>query len=95
MTDLPVEKINKIRAWLEKEECAWLENCVASEIAKIQAEATNHPLASPHRTIGDPNAIPPESVDKIKEAAVLQTFLDVLKRMRAKDSLFQVAKLTI
>lgn len=95
MTDLPVEKIKKIREWLDKEECAWMESCVASEIAQIQAQATNLPLESPHRTIGDPNAIPPESVDMIKRAAILQTFLDVLKKMRDKNTEFKTAKLTI
>lgn len=95
MTELPVERVKKIRDWLDKEECAWLENCVASEIAQTQAQATNLPLESPHRTIGDPNAIPPESVDMIKRAAVLQTFLDVLKKMRDKTTVFQTVKLTI
>lgn len=95
MNDLPVEKIKKIREWLDKEECAWLENCVASEIAQAQAEATNLPLNQPHRTIGDPNAIPPESIDMIKRAAILQAFLDVLKKMRDKDTKFQTVKLSI
>lgn len=95
MSDLPVEKIKKIQDWLDKEECAWLENCVASEIAQAQAEATNLPLDQPHRTIGDPNAIPPESIGMIKRAAILQAFLDVLKKMRDKNTAFQTAKLTI
>lgn len=95
MSDLPVEKVKKIRDWLDKEECAWMENCIASEIAKAQAEATNLSLSKPHLTIGDPNAISSESVDMIKNAALLQTFLDVLKRMRDKETQFQVAKLTI
>lgn len=95
MADLPVEKIKKIREWLDKEECAWLENCVASQIAEIQSNATNGPLKQPHRTIGDPNAIPPESVDAIKRAAVLQTFLDVLRDMRLPETKFQDAKLTV
>lgn len=95
MTDLPVEKIKKIREWLDKEECAWLENCVASEIAQIQAQATNIPLEAPHRTIGHPTAFPDASVDMIKEAAILQTFLDVLKKMRDRNTEFKVAKLTI
>jgi hypothetical protein len=89
MSDLPVEKIKKIRDWLDKEECAWLENCVASEIAQAQAEATNLPLDQPHRTIGDPNAIPPESIDMIKNAAILQAFLDVLKRCATKTPDFR------
>lgn len=95
LSELPVEKIKKIRDWLDKEECAWLEQCVASEIAEIQAEATNAALSEPHRTIGDPNALPPAAIDKIKEAAVLQTFLDVLKKMRDQNAKFQTAKLTI
>lgn len=95
MTDLPIEKIKKIREWLDKEECGWMENCVASEIAQAQVQATNLPLDQPQRTIGDPNAIPPESMDMIKRAAILQTFLDVLKKMRDKNTEFKVAKLTI
>lgn len=95
MSDLPVEKIKKIREWLDKEECAWLENCVASEIAEMQADATNHSLESPHQTIGDPHGLSPDSIDLIKRAAVLQTFLDVLKKMRDKETQFQTARLTI
>lgn len=95
MTDLPIEKEKKIREWLDKEECAWLENCVASEIARLQAEATNGPLDSPHITIAEANAIPPKSVDLIKRAAILQSFIDVLKHSRDKNTKFQVAKLTI
>ena len=95
LTELPPEKIKKIREWLEREECAWLENCVASEIGKIQAEATNAALEEPHRTIGDPNALPPAAINKVKESAVLQTFLDVLKKMRDQETKFLTAKLTI
>lgn len=95
MTDLPVEKIKKIQEWLDKEECAWLEQCVTAEIAEMQVKATNLPLSEPHRTIGDPNAIPPESVDLIKKAAVLQTFIDVLTKKRDKESVFRTARLTI
>lgn len=94
MTDLPVEKVKKIREWLDKEESGWLENCVASEIAQIQAETTNAALSEPNRTIGDEHALPPAAVNKLKEAAVLQTFLDLLKRMRDKETKFQTAKLT-
>lgn len=95
MTDLPIEKIKKIREWLDKEECAWLENCVASEIAKLQAEATNAALESPHSTIGDPHAIPPKSIDMLKSAALLQSFLGVLKQVREKETEFKTAKLTV
>lgn len=95
MTDLPIEKIKKIREWLDKEECAWLENCVASEIAQLQATATNLPLNTPHITIAEEYAIPPDSIDMIKRAAVLQTFLDTVKEMRGKDAKFQIAKLSI
>lgn len=94
MIDLPVEKIKRIREWLDKEECGWLENCIGSQIAALQADATNAALSEPHRTIGDEHALPPESVSKIKEAAVLQTFLDVLAEMRDQETKFQTAKLT-
>lgn len=95
MSELPLEKIKKIREWLDKEECGWLENCVASEIAQLQARATNLPLNNPHIAIAEEHAIPPDSIDMIKRAAILQTFLDTLKEMRGKESKFQVAKLTI
>lgn len=94
-TELPPEKVRKIRDWLNAPECALLENCLASEIAEIQAEATNAALKEPHRTIGDPNALPPTSIDRIKESAVLQTFLDVLKKMRDENTKFETAHLTI
>lgn len=94
LTDIPVERIKKIRDWLDREECAWMENCVASEIAVIQANATNAALREPHRTIGDQHALPPESINQIKDAAVLQTFLDVLVKMRKNDTRFQTVKLT-
>lgn len=93
-TELPVEKIKKIREWLDREECAWMENCVASEIAVLQTNATNAALAEPHRTIGDEHALPPESINAIKEAAVLQTFLNTLVKMRDKETRFQTVKLT-
>ena len=95
MTELPVEKIKKIREWLDKEECAWLENCVASEVAQMQTEATNLSLEYPMRTIGDQNGMSLDSQTLLKRAAIRQSFLDVLKTLRDKETRFQVAKLTI
>lgn len=95
VSELPPEKIRKIREWLDREECAWVENCVRSEIAIIQADATNFALSEPQKTIGEPFALPSGSVTKIKEAAVLQTFLDMLAELRKPDTKFQTVKLTI
>lgn len=95
LSELSVDKVKKIRDWLAREECAWLENCVASQIAEIQAEATNVALAEPHRTIGDQYGLPPTSIDAIKRAALLQSFLDVLKKMSDQNTKFETAKLTI
>lgn len=94
LTDLPIEKIKKIREWLDREECAWMENCVASEIAVLQAAATNAALSKPNRAIGLENALVFDEVIQIKEAAVLQMFLDVLAKMRDKETKFQSVKLT-
>lgn len=95
LTELPVEKVKKIRDWLAREECAWVENCIASQIAAIQSEATNAALKEPHRTIGDPHALPPNAINEMKAAAVLQTFLDLLTRLRAEDTKFLTTKLTV
>jgi hypothetical protein len=95
LSELPPEKIRKIREWLDREECDWLKSCVASEIAVIQADATNLALGSPGQTIGEPNALPPASVTKIKEAAILQSFLDILAEMRKPETKFQTVRLTI
>jgi hypothetical protein len=94
LSELPPEKVKKIQAWLDREECAWLENCVASEIAAKQAAATNLALTSPNRTIGDERALPPESINEIKEAAILQTFLDMLAKMRKPETRFKIVRLT-
>ena len=98
MTELAVEKVKKIREALDKEEIAWLENCVAAQISALQAEATNLPLSKPQATLAilsEETAFPKTSVAAIKEAAILQTFLDVLKEMRNKDTKFHTARLTV
>ena len=95
MTELAVDKVKKIREWFDKEECAWLENCVAAQISELQVEATNLPLSKPQATMLEPSAFPQTSVAAIKEAAILQTFLDVLKEMRNKETKFYTAKLTV
>lgn len=94
LSDLATDKIRKIREWLDREEAGWIENCINSEIAVLQAEATNLALGSPHKTIGDENGLPPQSIDQIKRAAVLQSFLDVFKKLRDDETRFQTVKLT-
>lgn len=94
MSELPVDKIRKIREWLDKEECAWMENCIASQIAELQAEATNGPLTKPHLII-DKGEMPADALTALNEAAYLQIFLDVLKKTRDKETVFQVATLSI
>lgn len=94
LSDLATDKIRKIREWLDREEAGWIENCVGSQIAVLQAEATNLALTSPHKTIGDDKALPPQSIDLIKQAAVLQSFLDVFKNLREDETRFQTVKLT-
>lgn len=93
MSDLPVEKIKKIRDWLDKEESGWLENAVNAEIARLQCEATNQPLTRPHLLI-DKGEVPADALAALNDAAYLQIFLDVLKQMRDKETKFQSAKLT-
>lgn len=95
VSELPPEKIRKIREWLEREECAWVQNCVASEIAAIQADATNFALSEPQKTIGEQFALPSGSITKIKEAAILQSFLDILRSLSHPENKFQTVKLTI
>ena len=95
LSELPIEKVRKIREWLDREEAAWLENSVAAEIASLQAEATNRALSSPGTVISEANALPSSSIGQIKDAAVLQTFLDMLAELRKPDTKFQTVKLTI
>lgn len=97
LTDLPVEKIKKIREWLEKEECTWVEQSIAARIAVLQAEITNAALEKPNKTIGDETSVPvpPESLNQLREAAILTRFLGELKRLRKPETKFQTVKLTV
>lgn len=95
VSELPPEKIRKIHEWLDREECAWVENCIRSEIARIQADATNFALSEPQKTIGEPAALPSGSILKLKQAAVLQTFIDMLAELRKPETKFETVKLSI
>lgn len=97
LSELPIDKIKKIREWLDREECGWLEQCIAARIAVLQVEVTNAALEKPNKTIGDESALPlpPESVNQIKEAAILTRFLGEFKRLRKPETKFQTVKLTI